>query len=64
MRFALYYGDCMYDKLIEEGAPKVILGYAKHIENSTKAGLSPDRHMVQAIRDWLARQRGNNRYGH
>ena len=45
------------------GAPASIVDAGKTIDESRSAGLMPSRDLIQLVITWVAKYRGNNRYG-
>lgn len=50
-------------KLREEGAPRHIIEAGTMIDDYVRLGLTPPKDVLSMVERWLARERGNNRYG-
>ena len=50
-------------KLQEEGAPRHIIEAGTMIDDYVRLGLTPPKDVLSMVENWLARERGNDRYG-
>lgn len=44
-------------------APRKVVEAGQCIDEAAQAGLNPPRELANYVRDWVTRNRGNNRYG-
>jgi hypothetical protein len=55
---------CIEEELVALGAPSKVRQAGCEIDEAHAAKLTPSRELVAYVRDWVTRNRGNNRYGH
>lgn len=51
------------DELRERNAPRLIVDAGKEIDKATSAKTSAPASIVSLVREWVTKQRGNDRYG-
>ena len=50
-------------RLKAEGAPRFVLDAGAVIDDHVHLGLNPPKDVVNIVERWLAKERGNDRYG-
>ena len=51
------------DELRAMGAPRLIVEAGEEIDKATSASISAPTSIVSMVREWVTKQRGNDRYG-